>query len=154
MEVWVPIEGFPKHSVSTYEHIIQPRFNQYGGVYVGLMQQGVQVNRSLPLLVALHFLERGLDSFDTPINLNGNRADCRAENLMWRPRWFARKYNKQFKEPYPYPIDEWVRCVESGERFENSFVAATRYGLLESEVVQSVEIMTYTWPSYQTFELA
>lgn len=162
MEEWVRIKGFPKHSVSdlgqvrydTHEHLIQPRVNQYGAAYVGLMQNGVQVNRSLSLLVANAFLVRGGASFGTAINLNGDRMDCRVDNLMWRPRWFARKYNAQFKEAYPYRIEDRIRCLQSGERFRNSFEAACRYGLLESDVVASIDYMTYTWPTYQVFELA
>lgn len=162
MEEWVVISEFPKYSVSDhgrirrddFNSIIHPRMNQYGGVYVGLMEYGIQHVRSLPLLVAHTFIPRGLDAFDTPINLNGDRFDCHTDNIMWRPRAFARKYNHQFKERYGGGIEERVRCLETGEWFPNTFVAACRYGLLESDVVGSIEYMTYTWPNYQRFELA
>lgn len=162
MEDWVVIQEFPMYSVSdlgrirqdNHDRIIQPRANQYGGVYVGLMSHGVQSVRSLPLLVATYFLERGLASFDTPINLDGDRWNCEAANLMWRPRSFARKYNRQFKEGPWVSILEPVRCKETRERFPTSFEAACRYGLLEHDVVAAIEHMTYAWPTYQTFELA
>lgn len=162
MEEWVTIRDFPKYSVSDqgrvrqddFDRLIHPRQNQYGGVYVGLMKHSVQHVRSLPLLVAETFLDRGLATFDTPINLDGDRWNCHVDNLMWRPRWFARKYNNQFKERFFRAIDEPVRCVETSERFPNSLMAGCRYGLLESDVVGSIENMTYAWPTYQRFELA
>jgi len=117
------------------------------------MRNGVQVNRSLPLLVASAFIKKDVDTFDTPINLNGDRADCRADNLMWRPRWFARRYNRQFKSAPLFRIDDPVYCVDTEELFPNSFEAACRYGLLESDVVKSIELMTYAWPTYQIFEV-
>lgn len=162
MEEWAPIRDFPRYLVSDHgqvmhedlERLINPRMNQYGGVYVGLMRYGVQHARSLPLLVAHAFLDRGLDNFDTPINLNGDRFDCHVENIMWRPRAFARRYNQQFKERYPGAYDEPVRCLDTGERFPDTLRAACRYGLLESDVVASITYMTYAWPTYQQFELA
>jgi len=162
MERWVGIEEFPKYSVSDhgrirqddFDRLIHPRANQYGGVYVGLQRYGVQHVRSLPLIVAHTFIPQGVATFDTPINLNGDRFDCHVDNIMWRPRAFARKYNHQFKEPYFRTIEDRVWCIETGERFPNSFTAACRYGLLDSDVVASIEYMTYAWPTYQRFELA
>lgn len=162
MEEWVPIKGFPNYSVSdagnvrqdNFDRLIHPRANQYGGVYVGLMSHGVQYCRSLPLIVAEAFLPQGLANFDTPINLNGDRFDCRVENLMWRPRAYARKYNHQFKEPYFDHIPDPVRVKHTRKKYANSFEAACRFGLLESEVIKSIVYVTYAWPTYQLFELA
>ena len=161
MEDWVQIDGFPEYSVSDqgnvrhdrFDRLVHPRANQYGSVYVGLQNHGVQYCRSLPLIVAEAFIPQGVATFDTPINLSGDRFDCRVENLMWRPRWFARKYNQQMKDPYSDSIMEPIRCVETGEYFPTSFEAAVRYGLLDAEVVGSINYMTTTWPTYLRFEL-
>ena len=72
---------------------------------------------------------------------------------MWRPRWYAVLYNRQFEDRYDHPIEAPVRAVNEGERFSNSLVAACRYGLLEREVVLSVLNRTPAWPTYQYFEL-
>jgi hypothetical protein len=93
------------------------------------------------------------DIFDTPINLDGDRVNCQAVNLMWRPRWYAVQYAHQFKDPYDKPILVPVRAVDTGEEFENSLQAACRYGLLEREVVLSIINHTLAWPTYQQFEL-
>jgi hypothetical protein len=158
---WVPVMGFPGYSVNplgqvrkdSTGRILHIRLNQYGVPYVGLMREWKQHIRSLPKLVANAFLPSSNEIFDTPINLDGDRTNCQIDNLMWRPRWYAVNYVNQFKERYDNPIDSEVVAVETGETFPNSLAAACRYGLLEREVVLSILNTTFTWPTYQRFEL-
>lgn len=162
MDEWVPIRNFPGYSVNplgqvrndSTDRLLNMRINQYGVPYVGMMREFRQCIRSLPLLVATAFLPEPNEIFDTPINLDGDRSNCAAGNLMWRPRWYAVWYVNQFKDPYAHPILAPVRALETEEIFNNSLDAACRYGLLEREVVMSVHNKTPTWPTYQTFELA
>lgn len=157
---WRPVQGFPGYSINPLGQVrrnangnlLHARFNEYGVPYVGLMREWQQCIRSLPRLVALAFLDKPTEIFDTPIQLDGNPRNCSADNLMWRPRWYAVKYKRQFKERYPKQINEPVRSVHEGERFKNSFQAACRYGLLEEEVVLSILNRTPAWPTYQYFE--
>jgi len=160
---WVPVAGFPGYSINPLGQVARdstgrllvPRYNQYGVPYVGLMRDWQQCIRSLPRLVARAFLQRPSDIFDTPIQVDGDRSNCRVENLMWRPRWYAVLYNRQFDgDRYDNPINEPVREANEGERFKNSLEAACRYGLLEREVVLSILNRTPTWPTYQYFEMA
>lgn len=162
MEVWVPIQDFPGYSVSSFGRvrrdasgrILRVKVTQYGVPYVGLMRNWDQHQRSLALLVANAFLVPPSGAFDTPINLNGNRFDCSIENLMWRPRWFAVKYNQQFTHGrYDRPLLAPIRAIDTGETFRDSFEAAQRYGLLERDLVLSIFHNTVTWPTYQTFEV-
>jgi hypothetical protein len=118
---------------------------------VGLMHNGVQRHRSVPLLVAQAFLSDSEGPFDTPINLDGDRANNRLENLTWRPRWFAIKYNRQFRYPYEDPIKRPIIDLDSGEVSPNSLECAKRYGLLEEDVVLSIQNRTFVWPTYQQF---
>jgi hypothetical protein len=158
---WVPVEGFPGYSINPLGQVAKdstgrlliPRYNQYGVPYVGLMREWQQCSRSLPRLVARAFLPAPSDIFDTPIQLDGDRSNCRADNLMWRPRWYAVQYNRQFDDRYDHPINSPVRERHDRERFPNSLAAACRYGLLEREVVLSILNRTPTWPTYQYFEL-
>lgn len=158
---WVPIYGFPGYSINPLGQVardstgrlLHTRINQDGVPYVGLMREWQQCIRSLPLLVARAFLDRPSDIFDTPIQLDGDPLNCRADNLMWRPRPYAVKYKRQFKQRYESPINDPIRAVNEGERFPNSLAAACRYGLLEREVVLSIVNRTYAWPTYQYFEL-
>jgi len=159
METWKQIELFPEYSVSDYGRIRSDKFgkilvvyeNQSGVVQVGLMLDGVQRHRSVTLLVAKAFIPEPGGPFDTPINLDGDRFNNHVDNLMWRPRWFAIKYNRQFRIPYENPILTPVINLKTGEISENSFECAKRYGLLEQDVVLSILNRTYVWPIYTEF---
>jgi hypothetical protein len=160
-EEWVAVEGFPGYSVNplgevqkdSTGRVLHTRLNQYGVPYVGLMRNWKQCIRSLPKLVATAFIPIPNDVFDTPINLDGDRTNCRVDNLMWRPRWYAVYYVNQFKERYDNPINTGVRDVETGEEFPDSLAAACRFGLLERDLVLSILNHTLVWPTFQQFEL-
>jgi hypothetical protein len=159
-ERWKKIKKFPGYSVSDTglirsdksDRLMSLYENQYGVVCVGLMRDGVQRHRSVPLLVAKAFLPRPqFRAFDTPINVDGDRHNNHVDNLAWRPRWFAVKYNHQFKHPHPYPIREKIVDLNTGEVSRNSFECARRYGLLETDLILSIINRTYVWPTYQEF---
>lgn len=158
-ENWKWIERFPEYSVSDYGRIRSDKTgrilslneNQYGLVQVGLMRGGTQFHRSVPLLVANAFLPYAHEAFDTPINLDGNRHNNHVDNLAWRPRWFAIRYNQQFRRPYENGIFSRIVELKSGEVSENSLECAKRYGLLEQDLVLSILNRTYVWPTYQEF---
>lgn len=160
-ECWREIKEFPKYSVSDWGNVrrepsgrpLSLYTNQYGVLCVGLMRGHTQFNRSVPLLVARAFISQP-PRFDTPINLNGDRLDNHVDNLMWRTRQFAIRYNRQFRYPYPNPIHYPIRDIATDEEYPNSFVVATTFGLLEEDVVLSIMNHTYTWPTYQLFEVA
>jgi hypothetical protein len=160
-EIWKQIENFENYSVSNFgrvrsnwsERILVMYANQSGLVQVGLMKNGKQYHRSVPLLVARSFIPQPSGPFDTPINLDGDRNNNHVDNLMWRPRWFAVKYNQQFREPYANFIDEPIEDIKSGEVTENSFECAKKYGLLEDEIVLAILNNIYVWPTYQRFRV-
>lgn len=161
IESWQPIEFFPGYSVSDHgrirtdksERILALSENQFGLVHVGLMRKGMQYHRSVPLLVAKAFIPQPSGPFDTPINLDGNRYNNHVANLVWRPRWFAVKYNQQFKYPHEYTIEQLIEDLDSGEISANSFECAKRYGLLEKDLIFSIMNHTYVWPTYQRFRI-
>lgn len=160
-EHWKPIEYFPGYSVSDYGRIRTDKTgrilvqseNQFGLLQVGMMRDGEQKHRSVPLLVAKAFIPQPTGPFDTPINLDGDRHNNHVDNLVWRPRWFAIRYNRQFRYPYENSILAPVVELRTREVSENSFECAKRYGLLEQDLVLSILNRTYVWPTYQEFGL-
>jgi hypothetical protein len=158
---WAVIPDFPEYSVNRLGeirrdatgHVLAPKVNQYGVVYVGLMKNGRQRQRSIARLVAYAFLHRRRGPMDTPINKNGDRFDNRVENLAWRPRWYAVKYNHQFRNPYENPIQAAIRNIETDESYKDSWDCAISNGLLERDVVLSILNRTYTAITFQRFEL-
>lgn len=158
---WAQIDDFPGYSIShdgrvrnddTGRLMVLTR-NQHGLIQVGLTRDKHQYKRSVVLLVAHAYLEPPTPpAFNTPIQLDGDRSNCHAENLMWRPRWFAIKYRQQFyngKRGFDEPIVE----IHSEEYFKTSWDAAVKYGLLDREIFIATLNRTYVWPTYQEFRL-
>lgn len=158
--MWEPIPEFPGYSVSDTGdvrnddtgRILTPSPNQTGVAQVGLMRDKVQYKRGVALLVASAFLQPENEAFNTPINLNGDRMDNHVDNLEWRPRWFAITYHRQFHNDlrgFRKPIVE----INTGEEFPTSWDAATKYGLIDREIMLAALNRTYVWPTYQEFRL-
>lgn len=158
---WKKIEDFPDYSVSNTglvrndktDRLITLTRNGSAVIQVGLMKEGLQHKRGVALLVAKAFLTpHPHQAFSTPINLDGDRSNNSIENLMWRPRWFAMKYHKQFSND-KRGFDEPIMDTKTGERFETSFEAATKYGLIDLEIFLATLNRTYVWPTYQEFRV-
>lgn len=161
MEQWQAIAFFPGYSVSDHGRIRTDKSGrilalnetQYGLVQVGLMLDGEQRHRSVPLLVAKEFIPQPTGPFDTPINLDGDRYNNHVDNLMWRPRWFAIKYNQQFRYPHDYEILSPLVDLKTNIVSPNSFECSKQYGFLEKDLVLSIVNRTYVWPTYQEFAI-
>lgn len=157
---WREIEDFPGYSVNILGNIRNDRTgrilalqrNQHGIVHVGLVRDGVQYKRSVALLVCETWLTEQLEYFDTPIHLDGDQSNNHIDNLMWRPRWFAVKYQRQFQDPHP-SIDKQIQEIHTGYRYNNSWHAATTFGLLDREIRQAIIGRTFVWPTYQIFQI-
>lgn len=164
MEVWREIRAFPGYSVSDEGRVRNNETgrtmallkNQNGIVNVGLTKDLVQYKRSVAILVASVFvpkLPQHREAFDTPINLDGDRTNNHVTNIMWRPRWFAVKYFRQFREGYQIGFAMPIEEATTGEQFKSSWDAATKYGLLDREIFVSTINRTYVWPTYQKFRV-
>lgn len=159
MEKWKEIPYFPKYSISDHGRVRYNRTgrilaqseNQYGVVCIGLMRDGRQHHRSVSKLVASAFIPNHLEVFDTAINLDGDRRNNHKDNLVWRPRWFAVKYNRQFRIPSNLTINDPIQDIETEEVWDNSFECAKANGLLEKDLVLSIFNNTVVWPTHQRF---
>lgn len=158
MEAWVPVDYFERYSVSDEGRvrndetgrIMAIRRNGHGVYYVGLMHgSGMQKIRSLPLLVATGFIPQPAGC-PTPIHLDGDRGNNRADNLAWRPFWFAKRYHEQFKRPYP-ELSNPIINLDTGEKEENMWSACLKHGLLESDLHLAIMNRTFVYPTYQRY---
>lgn len=162
MERWLEINEFPGYSVGDQGHvrndytgrILSMVRNQGGSYFVGLTKDGRQYKRGVSKLVADRFLPHNTnDAFDTPMHLDGDRANCAADNLVWRPRWYSNKYlrhfeDREYRKPY---YDAPIVEAKSGREFANSFEAAVYYGLLEYAVYRSVIEGEPARPTFHNF---
>lgn len=162
MEQWVPLLGYPGYSISSLGRVRNDKRDRVltlirlpsNYAYVGLVKDGIQVNRSVSKLVSESFLPKPtLTSFTTPIHFDGDLFNCRVDNLDWRPRWFAVKHTRQFKSDLPIYPDP-IRELKTGEIFENSWKAVFRFGLLYMDIILSIYNKTYVFPTMQSYEWA
>lgn len=161
MEAWLPLQSYPGYSASDLGQIRNDRRSRIlsvvssssGHTYVGLMSEGIQVKRSVAKLIADAFLPiPNRPHFTTPIHLNGLLYDCRANNLLLRPRWFAMKFTQQFGKEHPsHPP---VRDKSTKEIFQTCWPLVMGFGLLYVDILMSITNCTYVFPTMQTFEWA
>lgn len=165
MEEWINLEGsgFPEYAIGNFGNvrneysgrILRPSSNQSGVYKIGLFhrEESRQCTLAIALLVANAFLTPPQNRrFNTPINVDGDRSNNRADNLMWRPRWFATKYHQQFHNDlrgFDIPVVE----LHSGEKFETSWDAAIKFGLLDREIAIATLNRTYVFPTGQEFRV-
>lgn len=161
-ERWVDLADFPGYALSDWGNVfnirnqtpVKPHANSRGLAMVGFMLNGVQRKRSLALLVASIFLPAPRsESFDTPINLDGDRMNNRFSNLAWRPLWFARKYGVQFTDGHP-TCETPIEDVETGEKYQSSMAASVHNGVLDFDIYLSMINNTYVFPTGQVFRHA
>lgn len=159
-EDWKTIEEFPNYQVSTRGRIMnrdtgrimKPSITTSGIIKIGLVNDGEQQTRSVKVLVAEAFVDGRSELFDTAIHLDGNYQNVDADNLVWRPRWFAWKYARQFSELEPGSDRGPLRDVDSGRLYLDLVDASTRHGLLIHDVWKSIYLKQPTFPTWQTFE--
>lgn len=159
MEHWLKIPHFPKYDVSSLGRVrnnetgrdMRLTINQRGIVYVGLMRDGVQYKRSVALLVAHAFKHIPQhESFDALIHLDGNKANCKADNLMYRPFHFSINYHRQFRLPPAYQGE--IYCPETNETFATSREMAVKYGFLERDILAALVNEWMIWPTKMTVQ--
>ena len=162
LEEWRDIIEFPGYAVSSrgrvwntdYDRLKIASTNQAGVLNVLLIKDGLQYRRSVPVMVAKAFLPTPrYKHFTTLIHLDGDRTICNVETLAWRPRWFSIKYHQQFKpgaaRGFKCPVEE----VQSQEVFDTSWQAATKYGLLDTDILVATMNQTYVFPTGQRFRV-
>ena len=158
MEEFRDIEGFPGYAVSNFGRVINTRWNremthsltQHGEHTVGLTQFNQQHRRSIKVLVAKAFVEGETDIFDTPMLLDGDRSNLDANNIVWRPRWFALMYAKQFEHEqswwYAGPVID-----SHGTVYLSLVDAAMQTGTLLRDIRDSLMNDTKVFPQGYTF---
>lgn len=163
MEVlWVPIEDFPNYLISNFGDVM----NEYNGrilnlsrtldgtVKVNLLHEGFHYTRSVKVLVAEAFVKGQTSRINTPIQLDGNQENNRADNIVWRSRSFALNYARQFNDVLIWQERGPIRDVETGEIYLSIYDAAVVNGLLFQDIWKSLRYVPVhkTPPTWQTFE--
>lgn len=158
---WKPLQDFPNYVISSFGDIVNvtsgrwmSQSNTTQGVRkVGLIKGTRQYTRSVSVLVAETFVS-GRDTLcDTPIRLDGDRTNNRADNLAWRPRWFAWEYAHQFSTINENAHIGPIRDIGSGKRYMDIYEAAIVNGLLFKDIRRSIVMGDPCFPTHQRFEM-
>lgn len=160
MELWQVLESHPDYSVSNEgrvrrnhnKTILAIGITKQNRPYVRLSSEGVQISRGLALLVCETFVPLLNPRFETPtpIHLDGDTINCRAINLMWRPRWFALAYTAQFEHGLNNP--NRVRNITTGVDYNNIWDVVHEQGVLFNEVVMAICNKTPIFPTWHRYE--
>ncbi len=155
MTEWRQVADFPDYLVNEHgdikneyrDRLLTQRMNHEDFMMTGLVRDHRQYTRSVATLVAKAFLkDPPSDAYNSIIHLNGDRSDCRALNLMWRPRWYAVRYHRMFSEE-PMRIAVYVPALK--RRFYSLREFCKIYGLVESQaylnMVQGERCFHYGW---------
>lgn len=157
MQEWAEVHDSPLHEVSTdgqirnteTGHILAQTTTRDGTRKVTFRIDGVVTTRSVKVLVAEAFAERPYEEYDTPILLDGDKDNCNVENIIWRPRWFAMRWQRQF------PIDKkyYLPCVnaDTGEEFMYIVTAGMYYGSLFEDIRRSCHDRSTVFPFQNRF---
>lgn len=159
-EIWVDVYEFPNYAVSNYgrirnnerSKIIKLSKTKQGAVKVNFALRGKQYTRSVKVLVAESFVDGRSYIFDTPVHLDGDQENNTAENIVWRPRWFALKYSRQFDNAKLYRKRRPIFDKRSGEIYETILDAAKENGLLCSALLIDIVNQNPTFPTGQIFD--
>ena len=157
----MPLEEFPEYLISTHGDIVNANSgrwlaqsrNQEGVVKVGLFKNGRQHTRSVGVLVAETFVVGRDEISDTVLHLDGILENNRADNLAWRPRWFAHAYACQFGGVSDLSRIGPIRDVSTNDRYLDVNEAAIICGLLMEDIRKSIVMGTPCFPTNQRFQM-
>lgn len=161
MEIeWVPIPEFPNYLISNHGDVVNQKTGEWmrlsknsdGSIKVGLWHAGKQYTRSVKVLVAESFVPGRDEIYDTPIHLDGDKTNNRADNLVWRPRWFAMQYTKQFERISENDRLGPLRDIATDQRYYDIVECATLHGLLFKDVRRAIVMKESIFPTIQRFE--
>ena len=166
-EIWVDIEGYSNYLVSNYGTIYNRRTEKFmslsktmqGDLKVTLVaKDGQRVTRSVRVLVAEAFVQKPFpegdernEYCDTVIVLNHNKNHVSANNLSWRPNWFAHRYARQINERIPNEYYNDVKNVHTGAVYSSILEVCEKEGLLLKDVYRSVTFGDPVYPYFNSY---
>lgn len=159
-DVFARIPSFPNYRVCRSGRVINVNKqvdmthspNQRGELTVGLSRHGQQMRRSVKVLVAKAFVPGESPIMNTVVQLDGDINNVDASNLVWRPRWWAWKYNEQWKTEAPSWA--WAGPIinnDTGKVYENMVDASMSCGFLIEDIRVSIRYHVPVFPTAHTF---
>lgn len=163
-EHWARIPEFPTYLISDLgnifnlytDNMMRTSFNTYRHVKITLTNHitGERYDRSVRKLVAEVHVPKLNDLYDEAMLLDGNLENLRADNIMWRPRWFVWKYSRQLKITQPaHYFNLKVKNVVRGFIYNSVIEAGKTEGLLFDDIWKSTYTGLEIFPYGDAFEI-
>ena len=162
-EYWRNIPEFPNYDISNFgrvynhkrQQVMAISFTQHKHAKITLTNhQHERHTRSVAQLVADAFVRQPNMLCDQIIVLDGDFSNVRADNLAWRPRWFAWKYTRQLKTDQPNHYKNLaVLNTMDNIVYESIVQAGMSEGLLFDDIWQSTYRRTEVFPHGIIFEI-
>ena len=159
-QMWEDIPEFPNYEISNWglvynkrrNSVMRSSLNTHGHVKISLVNWSGRHTRSVALLVAEAFVISPDPLCDTVVLLDGVLTNVMAENIAWRPKWYAWKYVRQLKTPQPIHYRNLaVVNVVTGDRYSSIIEAGMKEGLLFSDIWRSTYSGSLTYPNHCAF---
>lgn len=164
VEKWLTIPDFPSYSISDQGRvsnrktgrIMRPQKTTKGELIVRLRENGEYGTRSIRKMVAEAFVPVPEDThvpFDIAVLLDGNSDNVVADNIVWRPMWFAQTYSRQFAryEGQPWATECSTTNLNTKVIFDSIFDAAMEDGVLIKDIWKSDETSLPVFPTGHTY---
>jgi hypothetical protein len=111
-----------------------------------------QHTRSVKVLVADAFVGGRDEINNTPIHLDLDQNNCRADNLVWRPRWYTGRYNRQFQEIPSWGFNGPLIEETTGLMYSNIYDAAMSLGLIMGSILKACHNEEQCFPTKYRFK--
>lgn len=163
-ERWAVIPEFPHYQISSLgrvynirdDRIMSTSRNNHGHVKITLTcdDSTDRYTRSVAVLVGEAFVEAPDELSNQIVLLDGDLGNVCAHNLVWRPRWYAWKYVRQFKVVQPLHFKNLpVRNVIEGHEYNSIVEAGMKEGLLFEDIWLSMNTGKPIYPHRHVFEV-
>ena len=160
--IWQQIPDFPSYAVNNHgqvlnidtDRLMRISYTLQGNAKVSLVGLEGRRTLSVAFLVAKAFVAPPNPLSTSVVVLNGNQADLRAVNLVWRPISFAWKYTRQMKENQPiHFFSLQVHDVTNDVVYTNIIQAGQLLGLLYQDIWRSTYTGNTTYPGNSVFRV-
>lgn len=161
-ERWKVIQEFPDYQISSLGRVYNERLgimmrvsiNNHGHKKISLRRNRFRNTRSVAQMVATAFVEPPNEFCDHVVVLDGDFANIKAENLVWRPARFAWKYARQLKSWQPARFHNLsVRNITTGAEYKSIYEAGVTEGLLFEDIWRSTYRHESIYPYGHVFEI-
>jgi hypothetical protein len=163
MENPITIEDFPDYVIDRDGSVYNAKYNfssvrsshtREGAVKITLRRDGKAYTKSLARLVAKAHLYNDFDPeiFNTPIHLDNDLSNNHVDNLAWRPRWFAVKYQSQYwlenvRYAKPTIMDTQTKVI-----YTSLIELCQEFGLLWFDIIDSCIRGKTVFPTWKVFQ--